>query len=134
MVINPMCDMPWEIYLDYLSDQGFDELREINVYCFNSLETKEHFNYHNCSQIEFLNHQFNNVVGISGHADNDRSDGDGYNYYSIYRGHNVDYCIGYPVWNGFMQRGQLILYEIINMGDDNMEYKNYPVNSPGCGI
>lgn len=30
MIINPMSDMPWDIYLDYLADQGYDELREID--------------------------------------------------------------------------------------------------------
>lgn len=33
-----MCDMPWDIYLDYLADQGFDDLREI---AFSNLITAE---------------------------------------------------------------------------------------------
>ncbi len=28
---EPNCDLPWDIYLDYLADQGFDQLREIPV-------------------------------------------------------------------------------------------------------
>ncbi len=30
MIIEPNCDMDWNIYLDWLADQGFDELREID--------------------------------------------------------------------------------------------------------
>ncbi len=31
-MIEPNCDMPWEIYLDWLADQGHDKLREINQF------------------------------------------------------------------------------------------------------
>lgn len=30
MVVNPLCDMPEEIYKDFLADQGFDDLRHID--------------------------------------------------------------------------------------------------------
>jgi len=29
-MIEPNCDMPWDIYLDWLQDQGNEDLREIN--------------------------------------------------------------------------------------------------------
>jgi len=34
MIIEPNCNLPWEIYLDWLSDQGFDDLRNIDPHCF----------------------------------------------------------------------------------------------------
>ncbi len=30
-MIEPNCDMPWEIYLDWLQDQGNEELRGIEM-------------------------------------------------------------------------------------------------------
>jgi len=33
-IIEPNCEMDWDIYLDWLADQGFDQLREIPVYSF----------------------------------------------------------------------------------------------------
>ncbi len=34
MIIEPNCNLPWEIYLDWLADQGFDDLRNVDPYCF----------------------------------------------------------------------------------------------------
>ncbi len=34
MIIEPNCDLPEEIYKDWLADQGFDQLREIPIYSF----------------------------------------------------------------------------------------------------
>jgi hypothetical protein len=31
-MIEPNCDMPWEIYLDWLTDQGNDDLRGIDLH------------------------------------------------------------------------------------------------------
>jgi len=28
-MIEPNCDMPWDIYLDWLQDQGYEDLREV---------------------------------------------------------------------------------------------------------
>jgi len=30
-MIEPNCDMPWDIYLDWLQDQGYEDLREILI-------------------------------------------------------------------------------------------------------
>jgi len=33
-MIEPNCDMPWDIYLDWLQDQGNEDLRFIDPACF----------------------------------------------------------------------------------------------------
>jgi len=32
-MIEPNCDMPWDIYLDWLQDQGNEDLRGIDPHC-----------------------------------------------------------------------------------------------------
>lgn len=36
--VEPMVNLPWDIYLDWLADQGFDDLRDINPGNFLSLD------------------------------------------------------------------------------------------------
>jgi len=33
-MIEPNCDMPWDIYLDWLQDQGYEDLRDILIDSF----------------------------------------------------------------------------------------------------
>lgn len=120
MITNPMCDMPWDIYLDYLADQGCDQLREINLYSFNSSLNGPYYRYHDPLQ-------FN---AVSGYID---GDGDEYNYYFMNGQYNIDDCAGCPVKNGYILTESGILFGTTHMGDDNMEYGN-SVDFPGCGI
>lgn len=46
MILNPMVDLSWDIYLDWLADQGFDQLREIPIYSL-ICGYDEGFPYHN---------------------------------------------------------------------------------------
>jgi len=32
-MIEPICDMPWDIYLDWLQDQGIEDLRNMPIHC-----------------------------------------------------------------------------------------------------
>ncbi len=32
MIVEPNCDMPWEVYLDWLADQGYDDLRFVDIF------------------------------------------------------------------------------------------------------
>lgn len=45
MIINPNCPLPWEIYLDYLADQGHDDLRHVDCAGFISLSDVIFFSY-----------------------------------------------------------------------------------------
>jgi hypothetical protein len=46
-LIEPNCDMPWEIYLDWLQDQGISDLAEIDVHSLVCGETTDGFYYLN---------------------------------------------------------------------------------------
>ncbi len=47
MYTEPNCFMPWEIYLDWLADQGHDDLREIGLFSLMSLiSIDENFRHH----------------------------------------------------------------------------------------
>lgn len=70
-MIEPNCDMPWEIYLDWLQDQGNEDLREVDAsslssgYCQDAFIVPEDFSmshfsgdgygsgYYNCGSINF---------------------------------------------------------------------------------
>jgi len=55
-IIEPNCDMPWDIYLDWLQDQGYEDLRFI---CAASLSSPFEF---------ILYHTMNgNVSNAQGH-------------------------------------------------------------------
>ncbi len=54
---EPCCDMPWEIYLDWLEDQGYSDLREVEIgaiftpCCMTpwEIETRDYINPNNVS-------------------------------------------------------------------------------------
>jgi len=49
-MIEPNCDMPWDIYLDWLQDQGNDDLRFIDLFSIATAELG--LLYHNISWFE----------------------------------------------------------------------------------
>lgn len=46
MIVEPNCELPWDLYLDWLADQGFDDLREVSV-CSLIYGDSGSFSYHN---------------------------------------------------------------------------------------
>jgi len=52
MIIEPNCDMPWEIYLDFLADQGFDDLRGIDPYSLTTMSETPFDNPYHCYWLE----------------------------------------------------------------------------------
>ncbi len=97
MVIEPNCDMDWEIYLDWLADQGFDDLRNMDLW---SLTTGDigifSYHYHLLFHGEgdggetfgidyyFDYYHYNNQIGNPFGYCNGFGDGDmGWNFYRV---------------------------------------------------
>ncbi len=81
--IEPNCDMPWEVYLDWLEDQGNEDLRFIDPACLNC---PEEFRYY---------HSLHNGIRARGEGYRDRvgyfedgtEDFSGYGGYYLMGGH-----------------------------------------------
>ncbi len=87
-MIEPNCHMPWKIYLDWLQDQGNEDLRGLEIIFVNTPE--------------FLFNLENNAKDLSGEGDTasrfESNNGDGYSDghfgYGDSYGFFYDYSIG----------------------------------------
>lgn len=80
---EPNCELPWDLYLDWLADQGFDELRDINFYslttgCFTDANDENGDIYHHYLDMFLDDHDdFNGNASDWSVEFKNFSDGDG---------------------------------------------------------
>src|SRR4051812_9961537 len=84
-MIEPNCDMPWEVYLDWLQDQGNEDLREMECCSFVSgyYYTFRYFDWDNLDGGVHVNYpKFHSIGAVEsteadGNDDGGEGEGDG---------------------------------------------------------
>jgi len=82
-MIEPNCDMPWDIYLDWLQDQGNEDLRNMEMNLVTTSEflfLMEQFYYSISGEGDVMVFPSEAMAG-DGYHDGDGGIGDGYGFY-----------------------------------------------------